>query len=336
MDKNFCQQIDQESLVEKYVAGKLRGDLLDKFEQHLIECEDHAQSVLLEKALKRGVTEFARGEIKTRLRDRLKKREDTRFMMLRYAAILLVAVITPLILYYQINVAPQEMVESGAEAKKDLLSEDADITDQEEEQKKDESTTELKARESVKLVEEEQPVQPSAPAAGASYNKPQERVILSEDEKQKTSQDDVLSESAKLDDMLKAAEPASTPEFEADYPIEQESSTKNDRRGVSAYKTSSLKAPQESVQNVEINKMVIQDSLAIRKCIDSFLSESEREKYNIDLHIQVGKSGTISEIKIIRTSHQSSDLEDCLFNLIKTWTISEDNKDRQVLQAIRY
>ena len=125
MDKNFCQQIDKESLVEQYVAGKLRGDLLDKFEQHIKDCEDHAQSVLLEKALKRGVSEYARGEIKTRLHDRLKKREDTRFMMLRYAAILLVAVITPLILYYQFNVAPEEMVESVAEAEKEVLSEDA-------------------------------------------------------------------------------------------------------------------------------------------------------------------------------------------------------------------
>jgi hypothetical protein len=330
MDKNFCQQIDQESLVEKYVAGKLRGDLLDKFEQHLTECKDHAHSVLLEKALKRGVSEFARGEIKTRLRDRLKKREDTRFMMLRYAAILLVAVITPLILYYQINVAPEEMVEAVAEAEKDFLSEDAEIKPQEEEQKKNVTNTAIKAKELTK------PIQPAAPAAGASYNKPEESIIIPEEKTQKASQDNVLSESVKMNELLKPAEPASTPKFEADYPIEQESSTKSDSRGISAYQTSSLTAPQESVQNVEINKMVIQDSLAIRKCIDSFLSESEREKYKIDLHIQVGKNGTISEIKIIWASHHSSDLEDCLFNLIKTWTISEDVKDRQVLQAIRY
>jgi hypothetical protein len=100
MDKKFCRQIDRDSMVEQYVTGKLRGELLVQFEQHLKECEEHARAVLLEKALKRGVAEFARGEIKTRLRSRLKKREDTRFMMLRYAAILFVAVITPLLLYY--------------------------------------------------------------------------------------------------------------------------------------------------------------------------------------------------------------------------------------------
>ena len=100
MDKKFCQQIDQESLVELYVAGKLRGELLEKFEQHLKDCEDHARALSLEKAFKRGVSEFARGEIKSKLRNRLKKREDTRSMILRYAAILLVAVITPLLLYY--------------------------------------------------------------------------------------------------------------------------------------------------------------------------------------------------------------------------------------------
>jgi len=100
MDKNFCQQIDHESLVEQYVAGKLRGELLEKFEQHLKDCEDHAQAVLLEKALKRGISEFARGEIKANLKNRLKKREDTRFLVLRYAAILLVAVIDRNLLAY--------------------------------------------------------------------------------------------------------------------------------------------------------------------------------------------------------------------------------------------
>ncbi len=35
MDKKLCQQIDQESLVEQYVAGKLRGELLVQFEQHI-------------------------------------------------------------------------------------------------------------------------------------------------------------------------------------------------------------------------------------------------------------------------------------------------------------
>lgn len=79
MDKKFCQQIDQESLVEHYVAGKLRGQVLTKFEQHIVECEDHARAVLLEKALKRGVSEFARGEIKTRLHDRLKKEKTPDF-----------------------------------------------------------------------------------------------------------------------------------------------------------------------------------------------------------------------------------------------------------------
>jgi len=83
MDKIFCQQIDQEALVELYVAGKLHGQLLDKFEQHLVDCEDHARAVLLEKALKRGVSDFARGELKARLHDQLKKREDTRFLILR-------------------------------------------------------------------------------------------------------------------------------------------------------------------------------------------------------------------------------------------------------------
>jgi len=85
-----------------------------------------------------------------------------------------------------------------------------------------------------------------------------------------------------------------------------------------------------------MHKIVNQDSLAIRKCVDNFLNESERDKYKIDLNIQVLKNGEIGEINIIRTTHQSSELENCLFNLIKEWTLSPDVNDRQVLQELKY
>ena len=165
MNKNFCRQIDQESLVEMYIAGKLRGDILQQFEQHLKECQEHAQAVLLEKALKRGVSEFARGELKTKLSQRLKKREDTRFMILRYAAILLVAVVTPLILYYQLNIAPNEMAEKLPEK---IFDDEAVVMDVETaEQTEAFSKTEPKSRKSVRKDEVKKPIQPAAANRGA-------------------------------------------------------------------------------------------------------------------------------------------------------------------------
>ena len=101
MDKLSCQQIDNEFLVEEFVAGKLTGELLERFEQHISECAEHARAVSLERVLRRGVREYARTGIKSRILKRVKKREDIRLMVLRFAAFLFVAVVTPLILYYQ-------------------------------------------------------------------------------------------------------------------------------------------------------------------------------------------------------------------------------------------
>ena len=102
MDKLYCKKIDRDLLVEKYVEGKMDTEERQEFEQHLRECPVHAQAVVLEKALHRGISEFARSEIRTRLKRSIQKREDIRFYIVRYAAILFLVVITPL-LYYIIN-----------------------------------------------------------------------------------------------------------------------------------------------------------------------------------------------------------------------------------------
>ena len=53
MNKLSCRQIDDEFLVEQYVAGKLTGELRDRFEQHISECPEHAKAVSLEKVLQK-------------------------------------------------------------------------------------------------------------------------------------------------------------------------------------------------------------------------------------------------------------------------------------------
>jgi hypothetical protein len=104
MNKSFCEQIDRDSLVEEYVRGKLQGELRTQFEAHLRECERHAQAVLLEKSLRNGVIEFARGQIRATIRRERRPQEDVRYAILRYAAFLFVAVVVPLMLYYQFGV----------------------------------------------------------------------------------------------------------------------------------------------------------------------------------------------------------------------------------------
>jgi hypothetical protein len=334
MDKNFCQQIDQESLVEQYVAGKLRGDILAKFEQHLRECEDHAQAVLLEKALKRGVAEFARGEIKSRLRDRLKKREDTRFMILRYAAILLVAVITPLILYYQLNIAPGEMQESVKKSEEDLSREYAPTTIEDDEEEQDLLESGIEDKKPVPPSAEKKPrqpvahVPPSPDQSGENIKTPETETPL----KMKDLQGD---ERRKLEKMLQATEAPPVTKIEADLPSPESTTAGKSARGVSALSTLSQNTVPSKIQS-EISTKVVEDSLEIRKCIDTNLNESVRESFKITLNIQVLKTGEVGEITVLQSTHKSKEIEDCIFQIIKNWTLSEDVNDRQFIQEIKY
>jgi hypothetical protein len=335
MDKNFCQQIDQESLVEQYIAGNLRGELLEKFEQHIKECEDHAQAVLLEKAFKRGVTEFARGEIKTRLRHRLKKREDTRFLILRYAAILFVAVITPLIIYYQFNIAPEDMVESVAGIEHETPNDKTANDQHDAELKKDVPDTKLNSKRSIIEIREKKPVHPVEPASASNIGEPEESIKISEGETPVRAKDNQWTQQDDIEEKLKVAEQPAVPKLKADYPLEQKASAGKSAKGLSASKTSAQDVPSTKVI-LEINRKVIEDSLAIRECIESTINRTERENYKITLDIHVFKSGNIGEIKIITATHKSTELENCLFQIIKQWAISEDVNDRHVYQEITY
>jgi len=117
MDKNYCNIIDDDNLVEKFVNGDLHGEILNQFTEHLKECEAHSQAVTLEKALKRGVRDYARSELKSNLRGHIKKQEISKYYILRYAAILIVAIMAPIILYYQFG-KHQVQTEIAQEAKK--------------------------------------------------------------------------------------------------------------------------------------------------------------------------------------------------------------------------
>ncbi len=135
MDSEFCKKIDDEDLIEKYIAGELHGDVLDQFTAHLRECKRHLEAVNLERLLHRGVRDFARTELKSKLRTQIKKHEISKYYILRYAAILIVAIMAPVLLYYQFVKIPAiiDPVAENTKAPVPIESTAAETTSQSEE-----------------------------------------------------------------------------------------------------------------------------------------------------------------------------------------------------------
>jgi hypothetical protein len=100
MDKAFCKKIDNESLIEAYVKGTLQPELRMQIEAHIQECPVHAQALRLEKLLNRGIQEYARYEMKKKLTVNVHKADETKLLILRFAAILFAAVLIPVLLYF--------------------------------------------------------------------------------------------------------------------------------------------------------------------------------------------------------------------------------------------
>ncbi len=328
MDKNFCQQIDRELLVEQYVCGRLKGDLLEKFENHIQGCEVHAQAVTLEKAIKRGVSEFARSEIKSKLHDRLKKREDTRFLLLRYAAVLFVAVITPLLLYYQFNIGPTRTVKM-------------------ETPKPAPSTIREKEKPAVK-----------APGPVATVVNEKKEPLLPKQTSDKRSSRGISrrktgygsSGGGTRDTETLQGPKTAPPEPEMDVKIADESSQELDTdyseqeeikgvqgfNAVSSAKDLVLKKDVQSIMMLEFDKKVEKEYSTIELCIKTHLKENERPGYQIRLSIQIAPSGDVGEIKVLEANIRSSELEVCMINIIKNWTFSPGIEDTTIEKTIIY
>ena len=117
MDKTFCRKIDEELLIEQYVKGTLPQEMRSRIEEHLETCPVHAQALRLEKLLHHGITEYGRYEMKQRLQKGLRRSDDTRILILRFAAILFVAVFIPVVLYYGIYINRSEPPSTDEEYK---------------------------------------------------------------------------------------------------------------------------------------------------------------------------------------------------------------------------
>lgn len=334
MDKNFCRQIDEQLIVEDYVAGKLRGELLQKFEQHISYCENHAQAVILEKAMKRGITEFARGEIKAKLRERLKKNEDQRVMFLRYAAILLVAVITPLIIYYQFNIAPDQLTlppspieqyqqtapvdsittekslkeRSEADLRKDTRKKERAITTkQEEEEVKD--SGEKETLESISEI----------PKSVSPMPVGEEKFILPESP---------VEEEADLADI--AAENMAEKPGSA---IGNQSVSRAGR-GLGKLAATSIR-DKESLQT-EINTRIVGDSVQIKTCMETYLNGDKLTAYSINLKLTILQNGEIGKIDILDASTRSEELEKCLTTILNLWLVNPGSEDQIIKIKISY
>lgn len=100
-----CEEIDKQDLVEQFVSGKIPETLRKAFEEHLANCKIHARAVMLETAIQHGVRDYARDELKKRIKSGGKKKsgENTGVIILRFAAIFLVVILLPIILLHILN-----------------------------------------------------------------------------------------------------------------------------------------------------------------------------------------------------------------------------------------
>ncbi len=314
MSNDFCRQIDEKMLVEEYVAGRLKGDLLKNFEEHIEKCEKHAQAVLLEKALKRGISEFARSEIKTKLQKRLEKQNDTRFIMIRYAAILLVAVITPLIIYYQFNVAPQNLQKINTLSKK-------------EKDRNEQNPIAPAAQEEIRIkAEDEAP--PTKIISGSGEDAPTTPRQMSTSRKETDSERD--KQKASVED---AGIAYSATEEIADNSLPEIALTKSSPGSMLGASGRSINIPNIYA---ELQERTLRDSTDIIDCIETHLDSTHLQDYFLLCKIQIIKSGEISLVEVINASVRSEELELCLRSIMKEWMVSTGDATKEIEYKISY
>ena len=334
MDKDFCRRIDKELLVEQYITGKLKGVLLEQFEQHIQKCAVHAQAVTLEKALKRGVTEFARGEIKTKLRERIQKRDDNRYILLRYAAILVVAVITPLLLYYQLNLTQENRTEAPGSPQKTAEEPAEQYTE----------TEPTVAEPEIKQIpeqEEKDGIQGvGATEQGATDETGLKDVLNDGGAKMPEKPLPMSSQETKQGESLQILEigedqKKSAKNVESDY-----STTKLVRSAnkMSVPASSRRISPQDQLDilMIDLNKKIKSNESRIKNCMERSLNEKELLDYQIRLSIKILKKGSVGEIKVLDAKVHSVDLENCITDIINEWTFIPAQNEREIERIIQY
>ena len=333
MDKHFCKLIDDQLLVEQYVAGKLKGEILEKFEEHIKECDTHLQAVMLEKALQRGITEFARSEIRTKLKKRIEKREDTKYLILRYAAILFIAVITPLLLYYQFAVR-----ESG-------FDEMTPYTD---------DYPAEKSTDSVQIVSPVPPTPPEKSELKMAIDESDQ--LLSATSVGKTGSvttsgttagerpDAVPAETATDDEAINQPAKMTVSHEEKILSGLAAQSESLQTMGMTAARKMSAKAPAaSSLRRIDISSTEHEldhrfkaDKEKFHQCMEKHLFGQELAAYQAQLSINIDNGGSVRDVKFIDASTRSEKLENCIKLLIENWMFEPDSGQRFIKGTVYY
>jgi hypothetical protein len=318
MDKNYCKKIDENLLVEKYVEGKLDPEEIQKFEKHLAECPVHAQAVTLEKALYRGISEYARSEIRSRLRRSVEKKDDIRYYILRYAAILFLVVITPLILYYQfytprvqdVEIPHPELLSPAQEKKPGSKTQNQSIQLTEDKSSGDVAETEAENDMSDKIVKrsalEDQKLSRPAPEIKA-----QEEELSGEAQRAERKQAEV-------------PEPPSAAHALRKITTGEKSAARI---------TAMTAAEMAGISRLQSEKFgTLEDKM--RACIQRHKRSLSIEPFTLTYSFVIDTLGTTNEIKILRMSENIAGIDSCLKTTIQGWQFETASERQTVVRRL--
>jgi len=325
MHNDYCRQVDKELIVEAYVAGKLKGAALIKFEEHLRHCEKHSQAVYIEKALKKGISEFARSEMKLKIQKRLEKQHEARFLLLRYAAILLVAVITPLLIYYQYNITPH--LPPG------IYSAEGER-----------SGREVAGPEGEELADREKMIPPETSGQPAEKQVPLAKPVVPERKQLAAAKQEVKKPLIPPEPALSQTEPAAGPDLEADGMGAAARAKGKQTGGLLPGKTLMAPVSVSGVRNAtesnkalekELEKKVLDDSTHIKTCLEQHLTGKQIKDFQMTVRLDIDENGKVQVGEVVDTGQSSPALQECLVSLVNRWTVDQKIK-QHVYFKIRY
>lgn len=360
MDRSFCEKIDQDLLVDLYISGQLSGGLKEKFEKHITECEKHAKEVQLEKAFKEGVSAFARSEVKAKIRQKIKKRDDHRLLILRYAAIIFLIVFTPLLLYYQIEFRDKnreqkmdsmlnnessklyeveivEEIEENEDKKieQPISAEGVGFIDKNElEPKKSAPSKEPEEVESSKTSDPDQIIKPSPAAPSLKGGEVKSRAItvvddaVVEDEEiklEKTTRD-------KSQDLMGASKE------KAIQPIMPLSTTSISQADDIKYVKIKYQSTNEAVEEVTFNNISTQISKydrQINECFENITDDDRKQYTELMVEFVILQDGKTREVKLINSQFSQGDISRCILDKIRDWQFTDVEKELHVVKTIQ-